>query len=347
MLRFPAEWEPQSAIMLTWPHASTDWQPILSDVETVYIEICKAIAPSQPLLIVCHNAALQQKIMTDLQLHGVDLQRIRFAIAPCDDTWARDHGPITVFEGETPKLLDFQFNGWGGKYGASDDNLITQRLFQQAIFAPEVQHNTVDFILEGGSIESDGQGTLLTTAHCLLTDTRNNQLTQTEIEQFLRQQFNLQHVIWLNTGELLGDDTDAHIDTLARLCPNNTICYVRCNDATDPQYAGLQAMEKELQHATNAKGESYRLIPLPWPAAHYDNDGQRLPATYANFLICNELVLVPTYRDANNDPLALKQIARCFPQRQIIGIDCVPLIHQHGSLHCITMQLPTGVISVE
>jgi agmatine deiminase len=241
-----------------------------------------------------------------------------------------------------PTLLDYEFNGWGGKYAYALDNLITRRLHTQGAFGA-APLETVNLILEGGSIEVDGQGTLLTTARCLLAPTRNHGRTRAQIETTLAEQLGITRFLWLEHGYLAGDDTDSHIDTLARLCDANTIAYVTCDDPADEHYAELQAMEKELQAFRTAAGQPYRLVPLPWPRARYDDGGARMPATYANFLIINDAVLVPTYDDPA-DQIALERLRDCFPGRTVIGIDCLPLIYQHGSLHCVTMQIPAGVL---
>ncbi|MCB0571570.1 MAG: agmatine deiminase family protein, partial [Phaeodactylibacter sp.] len=254
------------------------------------------------------------------------------------DTWARDHGAITVEEDGQWVLLDFMFNGWGLKFPAFHDNLITGRLYEQGVFGSWPLRRP-GMVLEGGGIESDGQGTILTTAECLLSPNRNPHLSQADIERQLSEWLGATHILWLHHGYLAGDDTDSHIDTLARLCPNDTIAYVRCGDPDDEHYAALQLMENELRAMRTKAGAPFRLTPLPWPQACYAADGFRLPATYANFLVINGAVLVPTY-GAPQDDEALEIIGNCFPGRAVIGINCRMLIEQHGSLHCITMQYP-------
>lgn len=340
--RLPAEWEPQSAVQLTFPHANTDWADVLDEVIPCFVEIAVAISRYQRVLVVCQDVAytrtlLQEAVQENLRLYQAD----------SNDTWARDHGGITVLsrdtkaEQEQPLMLDFVFNGWGLKFPADRDNLITRRLHEQGAFAGVLQHGGL--VLEGGGIESDGKGTLLTTAECLLSPNRNPHLTQTQIEDHLKVAFGLDRVLWLHQGYLAGDDTDSHIDTLARLCTPDTIAYVRCPDPQDEHYEALQKMEAELKTFRTATGEPYRLIPLPWPDACYDAAGQRLPATYANFLIINGALLLPTYGVSQDQP-ALEAMKILFPDRDIIGINCRPLILQHGSLHCVTMQYPAGVV---
>ncbi|MDP3401820.1 MAG: agmatine deiminase family protein [Brevundimonas sp.] len=249
---------------------------------------------------------------------------------------------MTVFEDDVPVLLDFGFNAWGLKFAADLDNLMTGNLARAGAFGRR-EVRIPGLILEGGSIESDGAGTLLTTSQCLLSPNRNPHLDRRGIEQALVESLGISRFLWLKHGYLAGDDTDSHIDTLARLCPDDTIVHVRCDDPADEHYPALAAMEAELLAFCTAGGEPYRLIPLPWPQPCFDADGRRLPATYANFLVINGAVLVPTY-GMYQDAAALEILGRVFPERTIIGIDCLPLIAQHGSLHCVTMQIPRGVL---
>lgn len=338
----PPEWAPQSAVQLTWPHAGSDWAPILREVEPVFVAITAAIARFEHAVIACHDAAVRAHVAGLLRSARVPDSRTRLYTAPANDTWARDHGPITVLCQGEATLLDFDFNGWGGKYPHDLDDRITRSLHAQGAFGDTpIEHQ--DLILEGGSVEVDGSGTLLTTERCLLAPTRNPKLTRAQIEKQLTELLGLTRFLWLRNGSLAGDDTDSHIDTLARLCDVNTIAYVACDDPADEHYAELKAMEAELRTFRTPTGEPYRLVPLPWPRAKLDADGARMPATYANFLIINGAVLVPTYRDPA-DAAALAAVRRCFPEREVFGIDCLPLIYQHGSLHCVTMQLPAGVV---
>jgi len=338
----PPEWAPQSGVQLTWPHANSDWAPILDEVEPVFTAIATAIARFEPVVIACHDETVQTRVVTRLREAGIPKNRARTIVAAANDTWARDHGPISVLCQGEATLLDFDFNGWGGKYPADLDNQITRRLHAAGAFGDTpIEH--VGLILEGGSIEVDGQGTLLTTERCLLSDTRNPGLSKAQIEQQLAGLLGLTRFLWLKHGYLAGDDTDSHIDTLARLCGPDTIAYVTCDDPADEHFTELKAMEEELKAFRTPTGAPYRLVRLPWPEPKLDPDGARMPATYANFLIIDGAVLVPTYRD-RADAQALEQLRGCFPGRQIIGIDCQPLIWQHGSLHCVTMQLPAGII---
>lgn len=341
--RLPAEWEPQDGVMLTWPHEHSDWLPWLAEVEPVYVAIARAVTARERLLVCVRDEAHRAYVAALLAAGGVPATRVALHAAPSNDSWARDHGPITVVDGGRPRLLDFVFNGWGGKYEAGLDDRITAELARQGAFGATPRER-IEFVLEGGGIESDGAGTLLTTAACLLSPGRNPAFSRAAIEQRLAALFGLQRVLWLEHGALEGDDTDSHIDTLARFCDERTIAYVRCDDRGDAHFAALAAMERELQALRDARGEPYRLVPLPWPAAKHGRDGRRLPATYANFLVINGAVLAPTYRDPA-DAAALARLAACFPGREIVGIDCLPLIQQYGSLHCITMQLPAGAMA--
>ncbi len=333
-VRLPPEWHPQSAVQLTWPHPATDWQADLEDVTRCFQQIAYEIASRQPLLVVGHDAD-----QVRAQLSHCPPDRVNFYEIATNDTWARDHSGITVLEAENPVLLDFQFNGWGLKFPAHLDNQITRQLYEQGAFPGMDYRSVKQFVLEGGSIESDGAGTLLTTEACLLSANRNDTMGKDEIEAFLKQTFGLQRVLWLRHGHLAGDDTDSHIDTLARFCNATTIAYVRCTDTADEHYDALRRMEEELQAFTTLDGQPYRLLPLPMAEAVYDEEGNRLPATYANFLIINEAVLLPCYGTAR-DAVAQEQLQTVFPNREVIGVDCQPLIRQHGSLHCVTMQYP-------
>ena len=341
MNRLPAEWDEQDGVLLAWPHADSDWLPILAAVEPVYIEIVRQISRFERVLVVAPEV---EAIREKLRAAGVDLSRVHLYQVPTNDTWSRDFGPITIFEEGQPVLLDFGFNGWGLKFAADRDNQVTARLREAGAFAP-IPRRLPGLILEGGSIESDGRGTLLTTAECLLGPNRNPHLDQAQIEQVLNRLLGAQHILWLESGYLAGDDTDSHIDTLARLAPDDTILHVACDDPADEHFAVLDKMAAELRAFRTRQGRPFRLLPLPWPAAKFGPEGERLPATYANYLVVNGAVLVPTYAD-RNDGKALEVIAQAFPGREIVGIDCSALILQHGSLHCVTMQLPKGVLQM-
>jgi agmatine/peptidylarginine deiminase len=337
---FPAEWYPQSGVQLTWPHAGTDWAPILEEATACFVAMAREIAKREMLLIVCANEAEVRR-----QLGDADPARIVCRETQTNDTWARDHGGITVFADGRPLVCDFVFNGWGLKYAAQYDNLITRFLARTGVFTPQV--DVVDlqpFVLEGGSLETDGKGTLLTTTRCLTSVNRNDYLNRDQLEQRFRDILGIERTLWLTNGYLAGDDTDGHIDTLARFCDERTIAYVQCTDRTDEHYAALQAMEDELRTFRTADGQPYRLIPLPMADEVPAAAAGRLPATYANFLIINGAVLLPFY-ESDRDETARKALQEVFTDREVIGIDCRTLIKQHGSLHCAAMQYPAGVLS--
>lgn len=336
----PAEWAPQSGIQLTWPHAETDWAYMLEEVQTCFLHLAREIACRQPLIIATPHP---EEVREQLTAGQVNLANVRLFQCPSNDTWARDHGAITLLDENGPVLLDFKFNGWGLKFASDKDNLITRHLIEAGALKGRYE-NRLNFVLEGGSIESDGAGTLLTTSECLLSPNRNGEMTQAEIEHYLKDTFHVQQVLWLDHGYLAGDDTDSHIDTLARLCPNHTIVYVQCTDPNDEHHESLHLMEEQLKTFRTLNGEPYRLLALPMADAVFA-DGERLPATYANFLIMNEAVLYPTYRQPENDRRAKEVLQEAFPGYEIVGVDCCALIKQHGSLHCVTMQYPAGVIS--
>lgn len=337
---FPPEWYPQSGVQLTWPHENTDWEPILNEVIPCFIAIAKEIVRREKLLIVCHD---EEIVRQQLKSADIDEENIIFRTIESNDSWARDHGGISVLMDGEPTVYDFVFNGWGMKYPANQDNMITVRLFNDSPFAENVARVSMQpFILEGGSIETDGQGTLLTTAKCLQSYNRNGYTHIRQLEYTLKEVFGIQRVLWLNNGYLKGDDTDSHIDTLARFCSEDTIAYVQCTDPADEHYEEFLMMEGELRSCWQLNGKPYRLIPLPMANPVYW-EGERLPATYANFLIINGAVLMPFY-DSPKDEEAKKALESAFPDREVIGINCLPLIKQHGSLHCVTMQYPEGFI---
>ena len=335
IVRFPAEWEAQSFIQFTFPHPESDWAYMYNKVVICFVNIIEATANFQPVLVGCFDKKMVQSYFKNTTKYP-----IYFIEIASNDTWARDHAAITVLNNDQPLLLDFTFNGWGQKFEATLDNQITQNL-KTSVFK-NLNIHVEDFVLEGGAIESDGAGTLLTTSECLLSKFRNPNMTKEQIDVYLKNTFGLKKILWLDHGYLAGDDTDSHIDTLARLCNENTIAYVKCNDEKDEHYEALQNMEAQLKTFTNSKNEPYKLIPLPWPNACFDEDGERIPATYANFLIVNNGVLVPIY-NVPQDQEALDIIQSIFPERKVIGLDCLPLIDQHGSLHCISMQYPEQV----
>ncbi|MFC2990677.1 agmatine deiminase family protein [Halomonas tibetensis] len=341
--RLLPEWHPQDAVQLTWPGPDSDWAPMLERIEATMEAMAVAIARYQSILVSVPDTATQTHLAGRFAALGVPAKRLHLVVAPADDTWARDHGPLAVEENGTLRLHDYLFTGWGGKFPAARDNTLTRRLVDAGVYVCPVSERGL--VLEGGALESDGAGTLLTTEACLLNPNRNPGLDRQAVEDWLHEDFGVTRVLWLAHGHLEGDDTDSHVDTLARFCDPATIAYVRCDDQADPHYPALAAMESELKALRRRDGEPYRLVPLPWPSPCLDPvDGHRLPATYANFLIINGAVLVPVYGDAA-DTRALTALAGAFPGRDIIPIDCLSVIRQHGSLHCLTMQLPQGSLA--
>ncbi len=335
----PPEWYPQSGVMLTWPHRNSDWIDLLDEVENCFLLIAREILKEEKLLVVCPDPA-------DIasKLDGSNTDNLILVQLESNDTWARDHGPVTLLDNGMPVLYDFQFNGWGLKFPAYLDNQITSQLFQMNLFSKETEYkNLLNFVFEGGSFETDGLGTLMTTEECLLSANRNQKMTKKEIESYLIEVFGIQRVLWLTSGYLAGDDTDSHIDTLARFCNENTIAYVKCDDPSDEHYSQLLLMEEEIKSFRKPDGTPYQLVELPMADYAEDELGARLPATYANFLIINSKVLVPFYL-TSMDEIALKILQSAFPGREAVGIDCSTLIKQHGSLHCVTMQFPVGVL---
>ncbi len=374
--RMPAEWEEQSAILLAFPRSQGDWGSLLHEVAEQHLQLVLTIAQYSPVLLVVpdpellhqsveksgHTAlatALEElRIALGLDDWSVMAQKcrseadffeqgwwsppqshpIRLCFTAANDVWARDFGPITVIRDGQRHLLDFTFNGWGNKFEASLDNRLTRILHAAGVFG-DCPLETFPLVLEGGSIESDGQGTILTTSHCLLSPQRNPQLSQAEISQQLLQALGAERILYLDHGHLEGDDTDAHIDTLARFASEDTIVYQACDDPTDSHYAAFQRMEAQLRSFRRRNGWPYRLLALPWhPPTYSREDGRRLPGTYANFLITKGAVLVPTAGHPH-DALAMEVIGQAFPDREIVAVPAHFFVEQHGSVHCLTMQL--------
>jgi agmatine/peptidylarginine deiminase len=344
--RFPAEWEAQDAVVIAWPHANTDWAPWLSEVEQSYVELARAILLRAKLVLLVSNRDLELRSLRLID-RPADIEAGRLLVTrfEYDDTWLRDSGPISLVaeptEHDTPSLtwLDFRFTGWGGKYGASQDDRIVAHLHQLPAFQA-IERVEVPFALEGGAIESDGAGTLLSTWNCL--QKRHPEKSRAAVEQLLMQKLAVQRVLWLEHGELDGDDTDAHIDTLARFAASDCITYQACEDETDPHYDSLRKMALELSGLKQTNGQAYRLVPLPWAGEVRDGNGRRLAASYANFLITNGAVLMPAY-GLDTDVGAAMALAQAFPDHEIVSVPARPFIEQNGSVHCLTMQLPKGV----
>jgi len=331
MIRLPAEWERQEMILLAFPHNNTDWADDLKSAYSAFVKLASAICFNQKLIILVPSHD-REKVKDMFCYHD----RISFVSYESDDTWIRDFGPICVYKDGSRVIKDFEFNAWGGKFAYEKDNQATEFLHKNWYFGISPLEK-VDFILEGGSIDSDGRGTILTTNKCLLNPNRNNK-SKDEIEKILKKHLGVNRILWLSHGYLAGDDTDSHIDMLARFVSEDTIVYVKTDDKNDEHYNSLNNMEKELKCFTRNNGEPYELIPLPLPKPIY-KDGKRLPASYANFLITNHTVILPIYRD-EKDTEVIELFKKLFPDREIIPLDSRRLIEQGGSIHCSTMQVP-------
>lgn len=341
-IRVPAEWEPYDTVMIAWPHASTDWAYMLDEVHCCYLELAHAIAEcGLRLLVITPEPEAVRKALASLP-HD----RLIVFKAATNDTWTRDYGPITVVSADgTPAAVDFQFNGWGLKFAANHDNLVNLQMLKGGLLTRNYLPR-LSFVFEGGSMEVDGNGTMLTTSACLLSLNRNGAVTKEQLCRYFAQTLGIRHIHFLEHGFLAGDDTDSHIDTLARFAPGDTILYVKSYNPADVHTAELNLMEDELKKLRTPEGNPYNLIALPLPDPISDEDGERLPATYANFLITPNAVLMPVYSQPANDTLAEQMLRIAFPDRNIVKVDCRALIRQHGSLHCATMQLPAGLLTI-
>lgn len=337
--RMPAEWEPQEAVWISWPHKEASWPGAFEPVPGVFAEIVNWITRSELARINVADADMAERVRKILQAAGVDLNRVRFHFNPTNDAWVRDHGPIYVVRqpagGQLERALTkWGYNAWGDKYPPYDlDNEVPFRIaaeFQEPLFEGGM-------ILEGGSIDVNGQGLLLTTTACLLNPNRNPELTQAEIEQRLQDYLGVSEIIWLGDG-IIGDDTDGHVDDITRFVGPATIVTAVEQDRSDPNFLPLQENLQRLQSLARKSSRPLRIVELPMPGP-VEFDGQRLPASYANFLITNGHVLVPTYRHPH-DQLALETLQTLFTDRQVVGIDCTPLIWGLGAIHCVTQQQP-------
>ena len=326
MKRLIAEFEKQRFVQMVFPHEKTDWTEYLKEARSNFVAIVEAIKKYEKVLLICAD-------VKEAQSYFANGDNIEFVEYKSDDTWARDISAISVEEDGEVVLYDFRFNAWGGKFEYAKDDALTRSLAQYYPYKVRF----IDFILEGGGIETNGKGVLLTTAACMLNPNRNALDAET-ITQKLKEFFDLDEVLYLHHGYLAGDDTDSHIDTLARFVDERTIMYIKCDDEADEHYEELAKMESELEAI--AQAHSFRLIPLPFcDPIYYANE--RLPATYANFLILNGAVLVPVY-GVRQDEEALQVFREFFTDRDVIAVDCSVLIRQHGSLHCVTMNFADG-----
>ncbi|MGK2941555.1 MAG: agmatine deiminase family protein [Immundisolibacter sp.] len=336
----PSEWAPQAAVLLTWPHAYSDWADTLHTTETEFVGFAAAIAQREPLIVACHDEDHRRHVADRLARTDAPPARLTLAIAPSNDVWVRDHGPLTVLRGRQRVALDFGFNGWGGKYRAELDDAVTRTLANQDALG-DIAIESVPWVLEGGNLEVDGEGTLLATRPCLMSETRNDPAAAQALLAALPTLLGVQRLLWVDRGDVLGDDTDGHIDTLARFCDAHTLAYTCADPADREQHTALDGLEEQLKALRQADGRPYQLVPLPVPAPLHDDDGRRLPANYANFLIINGAVLVPTYDDPH-DALALDRLAGCFAGRTVVPVPARAIVGQNGSLHCASMQIPAA-----
>ena len=325
-----AEWQKQRAVLMSFPHKNSDWASNLKEALVPFIRMAQAIAYSTPVYIICDNRDNISNLFCNTR-------NMSFIEIDTNDTWIRDYGYISVVEDNEVKLLNFQFNAWGGKFEYNLDNMVNEILYKKGYLGTTPLKN-INFVLEGGSIESDGLDTIMTTSKCLCNTNRNGGLNKSQIEEKLKEYLGTKRVLWLDYGYLAGDDTDSHIDTLARFVSKDTIIYIKCEDRDDEHFEELYKMELQLKSFRQSSGEKYNLIPLPMTSPKYNINGDRLPATYANFLITNGAIIVPTYSD-KNDKKAQEVLRDIFPKREIIPIDCLTLIEEGGSLHCSTMNI--------
>ena len=341
MKEFLPEWTPIDGVLMALPNKNTDWDYILPEAEAQYKLIIETFAAEDVnVVLLCHSMKEAEKIFDKKAL-----RRITFVEVEYNDTWTRDYGPLTILKHGDLRGLDFGFNGWGLKFAADKDNLVNRQLKEKSVYSSRVYRNESAFILEGGSVDTDGEGTILTTKRCLCSPNRNGGLTKSQADEEIRKRLGCQHLLFLDYGALMGDDTDSHIDTLARMAPDNIILFTGCRDVDDPQFEELLKMRAQLTLFRNAEGNPYNLVELPLPDAIYDENGERLPATYANYLVTENKIFMPTYGQPQKDELAMQTVRIAFPFHKIVGIDCTTLIRQHGSLHCATMQLPKGLFN--
>lgn len=341
-IRFIPEWEPIEYILLALPNKDTDWDYILPEAIDQYQRLVKAITNEGiKVALLCHNVGEAMEIMQDS-----NQELITYIPMEYNDTWTRDYGLITVMRNDRLRALDFGFNAWGLKFAADKDNLVNLNLEKKGLLQPLSYRNERDFILEGGSVESDGKGTVMTTSKCLQSPNRNGGKTKAELNEELLSRLGADHVLWLDHGALEGDDTDSHIDTLARLAPDDTIVFTGTKNFDDSQFEELLAMRAQLTLFRTAEGNPYNLVELPLPNPILDTDGNRLPATYANYLVANGVIFMPTYAQPDKDELAMRSIKIAYPTHKVVGVDCRTLLQQHGSLHCATMQIPAGILNI-
>ena len=339
----PAEWEPHAASWLSWPHELSDWPGKFSPIPWAFAEIVRTLSEVERVYLVVESQAAEKRVRTVLKKAGAKLSAVDFFRIPTDRGWMRDSGPICVKNSKGELAYNnFRFNGWAKYENHKKDVLVVRkanRQLKRKLFLP--MHNGRRVVLEGGSIEVNGQGTLLTTEECLLSKVqeRNPGFTKDDYEEVFRQSLGVTKVLWLGNG-IAGDDTHGHVDDIARFVKHDTVVTIVEENRKDANYAALEDNLERLKSIRDQDGKPLRVEPLPMPAPIYFN-GQRLPASYANFYIANQLVMVPTFNDAN-DRVALNTLAKLFPDRQLVGIHCRDLVLGLGTLHCMTQQEPVA-----
>lgn len=352
-LRMPAEWEDQEAILMAWPHTGTDWAPIIEEARAQFARIAAELARHGDNVVLLATDAAEAGEYLDYWFseelgdkRGRD--RINIVSMEINDTWTRDYGPISVLhDGETlPYAVDFRFNAWGNKFESNLDNAVNAKLCEAGIIDRDRYMDSLDFVLEGGSVESDGRGTILTTSTCLLNPNRNPSCSREKIEHVLAERLGARRILWVNHGHIPGDDTDSHIDTICRLGPGDVLLYSGAGENDDPGADELRKMTDELARFRTDKDKPYHLVELPRPDPIFDDVGNPLAATYANFLVTPKNVYIPSYGRPRTDRLAAMTIQAVYNDRRVVPIDCSVLIRQGGSLHCSTMQLYPGMINL-
>lgn len=347
-MRFLAEWEESEGVLLALPDEHTDWNHILEEALMQYRLLINAVCLNSDVkvLLVCKDRHMAEERLGEI----AGYENLVLVETDYNDTWTRDYGPLCVEnigKGGELRLLDFGFNAWGLKFASDKDNLVNLRLSEQGIFSKASYRNNRDFTLEGGSVETDGHGTVLTTTRCLCSPNRNGGKSKEEAARMLQARLGADHVLWLDYGALEGDDTDSHIDTLARMAPDDTIIFTGCRDMDDPHFEELLKMRAQLEMLRTADGNRFNLVELPLPDPVYDpEDGSRLPATYSNYLVLNDTIFMPTYACPEKDILVCHTVKIAFPNHTVVPVDCRTLLRQHGSLHCATMQIPKGILNI-
>lgn len=331
----PAEWEPHSATWLSWPHRKASWPGAFAPIPRVWVELVRALAPHEPVHVSVRDARMESEVRSLLRRGEVPPKNVCLHRIPTNDAWARDHGPIFLVGPRRDLLiLDWVYNAWGGKYPPWDDDDAVPRRVAAVLDLPVVEPGRV---LEGGSIDVDGEGTLLTTEGCLLNPNRNPSLSRREIEEMLMDYLGIRKVLWLGQG-VAGDDTDGHVDDLARFVGPATVLCALEEDRRDENYRLLRDAHRRLQKMTDARGRPLQVVTLPTPG-RIERSGHRLPASYLNFYIANGVVVVPVFDDPN-DARVLETLRRLFPGREIVGLRSRDLIVGLGAVHCVTQQQP-------